>query len=287
MISCSHWLLVNPGRHEQRNRPSPVFRQNAPFLHGLEEQASRKMSQVRPAKLVGQMHRYPAIRSWQKPVKAKYQNGIQFRGFMKSKFASILYKPFLYKLIHKMFDCWLRIPPFLQGLLEHSLISTSQLTPANPGGQLHWYPPMRSTHIPLLIHGSLTHSCMSVSHRIPWKPSWHTHLKLFTRSTQVPSCRHGLLLHSLMFSAQSVPVNPDRHRQMKLFSASSQAAPFWHGLFAHSSMSVPHVAPSKPGVHWQRKPPNKSTHVAPLWHGLLAHSLILFCQEWTNSTTDD
>lgn len=65
----------------------------------------------------------------------------------------------------------MQVEPSAQGRFTQGSISTEQLSPPYPFGQLHLYSPMRSTQTLPEGHVMLSHSFMSISHSLPSNPT--------------------------------------------------------------------------------------------------------------------
>eukprot|EP01051_Picozoa_sp_SAG22_P005499 SAG22_NODE_328_length_12271_cov_9.681811_5_plen_317_part_00 len=166
------------------------------------------------------------------------------------------------RMCEKMFDSK-QIASCRHGADQHSSMSLSQFSPAQPLTQVHEYLPTSSVQLPLFWHGLLSNSSTSASHTVPLCPAAQPHANASAGtapsddddSLQVPPFWHGLLSHSSTSASHTVPLCPAAQSHATASAGTTpsddddslQVPPFWHGLLSHSSSSADSASGSTSG----------------------------------------
>jgi len=132
--------------------------------------------------------------------------------------------------------------PFPHGPLEHgSRMSSLQVGPENPGGQVQLKLPCVLVQVPLFSQrgGDRLHSLTSTSQRVSVQPLLQIHSKVPSLLEQFPF-KHGSAKHSLTSVRQSLSVQAGGQSQVYPSVPFSlvQLPSFWQGSNVHRSRNL-------------------------------------------------
>ena len=119
-----------------------------------------------------------------------------------------------------------------------------QVSPVNPGTQAQVKLLMPPAQVPPFWQGLGEHSSMFVEQVSPVKPGAQVQAKPFIPSVQVPPFWQGLREHSL-FTPQVPPVNPGAQMHTYSTTISMQVPPFWQGSGSQGLSSSGHSPPAE------------------------------------------